>query len=128
MCAGIATRRWRDSESTQTVFTLGDARSFSGLTSKIPPLGSMLNFDADVKKTTAHHQCENPCTNRGPWGLVHTARVVLCVSGRVRGSGASSCVETPLEWPFLQGDLGRAVKRPASHCASCIALSTRYWV
>ncbi len=32
------------------VFTLSDARSFSGLTSKIPPLGSMLNFDADVKK------------------------------------------------------------------------------
>ncbi len=27
---------------------LGDARSFSGLTSKIPPLGSMLNFDAGV--------------------------------------------------------------------------------
>ncbi len=31
-----------------------------GLTSKIPPLGSMLHFDADVKnKTTARHQCEN---------------------------------------------------------------------
>ncbi len=25
-------------------FTLGDAQSFSGLTSKIPPLGSMLNY------------------------------------------------------------------------------------
>ena len=23
------------------------------------PMGSMLNFDADVKRTTAHHQCEN---------------------------------------------------------------------
>ncbi len=34
------------------VFTLGDARSFSGLTSKIPPLGRMLNFDADVKTTS----------------------------------------------------------------------------
>ncbi len=34
----------------QGFFTWGDARSFSGLTSKIPPLGSMLNFDADVKK------------------------------------------------------------------------------
>ncbi len=33
------------------VSTLGDAWSFSGLTSKIPLLGSMLNFDADVKKT-----------------------------------------------------------------------------
>ncbi len=44
------------------VFTLGDARSFSGLTSKIPPLDSMLNFDADVKKTTARHQCENRLT------------------------------------------------------------------
>ena len=32
------------------VFTLGDAQSFCGLTSKIPPLGSILNFDADVKK------------------------------------------------------------------------------
>ncbi len=29
---------------------LGDARLFSRLTSKIPPLASMLNFDADVKK------------------------------------------------------------------------------
>ncbi len=37
------------------VFTLGDARSFFALTSKIPPLGSMLNFDADVKKSTARH-------------------------------------------------------------------------
>ncbi len=37
------------------VFTLGDARSFSALTSKITPLGSMFNFDADVKKTTACH-------------------------------------------------------------------------
>ncbi len=33
---------------------------FVGLTSKIPPLGSMLNFDADVKKTTVRHQCEKP--------------------------------------------------------------------
>ncbi len=41
------------------VFTLGDARSFFGLTSKIPPLGSMLNSDTDVKKTTSRHQCEN---------------------------------------------------------------------
>ncbi len=40
------------------VITLGahDVRSFSGLTSKIPPLGSASNFDADVKKTTARHQ------------------------------------------------------------------------
>ncbi len=42
------------------VFTLSDAQSFYELTSKIPPLGSMLNFDADVKTTTARHQCENP--------------------------------------------------------------------
>ncbi len=40
------------------VFTLGDARVFSGLTSKIPPLGSMLNFDADVSKLTVRHECE----------------------------------------------------------------------
>ncbi len=31
-------------------FTLGDAWLFLGLRAKIPPLGSMLNFDADVKK------------------------------------------------------------------------------
>ncbi len=41
---------------SEGVSTLGDARAFSELTSKIPPLGSMLNFDADVKKTTARHQ------------------------------------------------------------------------
>ncbi len=35
------------------VFTLSDARSFSRLTSKFPPLGSMLNFDADVKNDRA---------------------------------------------------------------------------
>ncbi len=32
---------------------------FSGLTSKFSPLGSMLNFDADVKKTSERHQREN---------------------------------------------------------------------
>ncbi len=30
--------------SRQGVFTLSDARSFFGLTSKNPPLGAMLNF------------------------------------------------------------------------------------
>ncbi len=45
------------------VFTLSDAPSFSGLTSKFLPLGSMLNFDADVKKETARHECENPFTH-----------------------------------------------------------------
>ncbi len=45
---------------SEGVFTQGDARSFFGLTSKISPLGSMLNFDADVKKMTARHQYENP--------------------------------------------------------------------
>ncbi len=44
------------------VSTLGNAQSFFGLTSKIPPLASMLNFDADVKKATARHQCENHLT------------------------------------------------------------------
>ena len=42
-------------EKGQGVFTLGDARSFSGLASINPPLGSNLNFDADVKKTTVRH-------------------------------------------------------------------------
>ncbi len=32
------------------VSTLGDAPSFFGLTSIIPPLDSMLDFDTDVKK------------------------------------------------------------------------------
>ncbi len=32
------------------LFTLGDSRSLFGLTSKIPPLGPMLNFDAGVTK------------------------------------------------------------------------------
>ncbi len=40
-------------------FHVGDARSFFALTSKITPLGSLLNFDVDVKKTTARHQREN---------------------------------------------------------------------
>ncbi len=43
---------------SEVVFTLGDAWTFSGSTSKMSRLGSMLNFDADVKKTTARHQCE----------------------------------------------------------------------
>ncbi len=46
-------------KNTKGVFTLGDAQSFSELTSTIPPQGSMLNFDADVKNMTARHQCEN---------------------------------------------------------------------
>ncbi len=46
------------------VFTLGDAWSFSGLTSKIPPLGSMLNFDADVKNVRASPMCKPPDTHR----------------------------------------------------------------
>ncbi len=37
------------------LLTLGDARSLSGLVSTIPPLGSMLSFDADAKMTTARH-------------------------------------------------------------------------
>ncbi len=43
-------------------FHIGWRAGISGLTSTFSPLGSMLNFDADVKKTTARHQCENPCT------------------------------------------------------------------
>ncbi len=39
------------------VFILDDAFVF-GLTSKIPPLRSMLNFAADVKMTPARHQRE----------------------------------------------------------------------
>ncbi len=45
------------------VFTLRDAKSIIELTSKIPPLGSMSNFDADVIKTTTRHQCENRLTH-----------------------------------------------------------------
>ncbi len=46
-------------QNPKGVFTLGDAQSLQGLTSKIPALGWMLNFDADVKKMTARHQCES---------------------------------------------------------------------
>ncbi len=46
----------------EQVFKLGDARSFSGLTSKIQPSGSLLNFDADVNNATARQQCENHVT------------------------------------------------------------------
>ena len=40
------------------VFTLGDARLCFGLTQTIPPLGSMLNFDADLKIWPRITQCE----------------------------------------------------------------------
>ncbi len=46
LCPGLTCRL----SQGQGVFTLGDTWSFSGLTSKIPPQGSMLNFDADVNK------------------------------------------------------------------------------
>ena len=47
--------------------------SFFGLTSKILPLGSMLNFDADVKKMAAHHQCENRFTRQVSY-VMHALR------------------------------------------------------
>ncbi len=37
-------------------FHVGDAPTVFGLTSKIAPLGSMLNLDADVKKPPTLHQ------------------------------------------------------------------------
>ncbi len=40
------------------VFTLDDTWSFLGLTSKIPLLGAMVTFDADVKMMTTRHLCE----------------------------------------------------------------------
>ncbi len=43
------------------IFTLGDTRSLFWLIPKIPPLVPKVNFDADVKKPTARHQCENRC-------------------------------------------------------------------
>ncbi len=53
--------RWfvRETRGRDDVFALRDTWSLFGLTSKIPPLDSMLNFDADVNKTTTRHQCEN---------------------------------------------------------------------
>ncbi len=44
----------------KVVSILSDARSFSGLTSNIPPFGSMLNLDVDVKETTARHPIWKP--------------------------------------------------------------------
>ncbi len=55
-CGSIEDER----EMIKGVFMSGDVLSLCGLTSKILPLDSMLNFDADVKKITARHQCENP--------------------------------------------------------------------
>ncbi len=48
----VAIKRFAKFESPQrpNFWTL-----FFGLTSKIPPLGSTLNFDADVKETTGRH-------------------------------------------------------------------------
>ena len=47
------------------------------LASKIPPLGSMLKFDADVKNSTARHQCEN----RQWENLFFVGTVVVVVGG-----------------------------------------------
>ncbi len=66
---------------TEAVFTLGDTRSFFGLASKIPPLGSMLNFDVDVKKTTGRHQCEHCLSHCGPTVKTY-ARLARCERGQ----------------------------------------------
>ncbi len=55
----VATKSHSNSEATTGVLTLGDARTYFELALTIPPFVSMFNFDADVKKTTARHQCEN---------------------------------------------------------------------
>ncbi len=55
-----------DVKTSKGVFTLGEMRSLFVLTLKIPPLHSMLNFDADVKKTTARHPVGKPPTLHGP--------------------------------------------------------------
>ncbi len=75
---------------------MGDARSFLGPTSKIPPLGSMLNFDADVKKglrvtnvkTVSHRllPLDPPCAESGP---CVRACCVVCVR-------AASWIRSPL--------------------------------
>ncbi len=64
--------------NTKVVFTLGDARSFSGLTLKIPPSGATWNFDADFKKRTAHHPMWKPV----PWRSTtfETTSHFLCLS------------------------------------------------
>ncbi len=58
-CAGTPSSAFKLSTASFLpfgIFTLRDARPFFALTSKISPLDAMLNFDADVKKTT---QCNN---------------------------------------------------------------------
>ncbi len=48
----LATQSSCAKQEREGVFTSGDARSFSPWADvKIPPLVSMLNFDADVKKS-----------------------------------------------------------------------------
>ncbi len=52
----LATAAWRHKQPIlMGVFTLDDARPFFALTSKIPPLSSMSNFDANVKERTPCH-------------------------------------------------------------------------
>ncbi len=65
------------------VFKSDDAWSFSGLTPKIPPLGSMLNFDADVKNMTARHQYENRW--RGTVGVRFQVRQAPGTPGSTKG-------------------------------------------
>ncbi len=52
----------KQAESVQ--ITLRPMGLFFRLTSKNPPFGSTLYFDADVKKTIARHQCENRLKER----------------------------------------------------------------
>ncbi len=66
--SSLATQRPRDTHfrkrgpMRQGVVTSVTRSRLFGLTSKIPPLGSTRNFDADVKRMTTRHQCEKRLT------------------------------------------------------------------
>ncbi len=115
--------RWRRHALREGVFTLGDARSFSGLTSKIPPLGSMLNLTPTSKrrlrvtnmKTASlgmdathsprwmrHALCHEARAMCNAWTLANWTRGVLiqvserCVVGVAHTVDAFSQRSTPL--------------------------------
>ncbi len=63
-----------------------------GLTSKISPLGSMLNFDADVKNTTARPQCENCFFKPPPHALTFHAEKLYLWTYCCEINGNAACI------------------------------------
>ena len=85
------------------------------LTSKIPPLGSMLNFHADVKIMTAHHQCKNSFSVW--WCCVPQYRI--CVVSALSEKRDGEEVEARAAPPPPPRDAAAAAR-----CAACAASAT----